>query len=510
MSLRQKIIINAGANWALTFTTAIVGVVLTPILLCNLGESDFGVWALLAYGLSYPMILERAFSLAINRFVAFYHNDIEKLNRFVSVSFAILILLAVLTVAAATVLSFFVSDIFAAIPFHLKDKAQITCIMVGFTLAFKILEATFGGALRGYQYYARSNIIMIAGNFIRLFFTIALLLIWKSMIAVQLVFMVVAIMSFAAMFIVAHKSIAGLCVNLRLINMKAVRELFRYTFHSIARSGSTIVMMNTLTLLVGWKGTAGNVAVYTIASRLPGFVRGFLAGTQNVFLPAITSLWAKGQIDTIKSVMKKGTKISSVLTCIATILLFVFVEEILTLWLRRSVSEEMIWVTRVLIISVVPLGFFGIWFPSLVGMGYLRGLTIAAISSASVAILLELILLQGYVAIPMAPAIALVSVMIIYGGAWLPLYGISRLGMSPYEYFKDSLCQPLIASVFSILVLWLLKSDVFGIHIHWLLVFTLSAVVVMANFAVISLRTETKRVISSIRKKNIIQKEDLS
>jgi len=469
---------------------AAVGLVLVRIILRDLDATGYGVWALLATGLRYPMILERAFVLAINRFVAFYRSDIKELNRFVSASFIILTGLAILTVVAVTLLSFVISDIFSAITPEFAHDARITCILVGITLALKMLEATFSGTLQGCEYYTRYNGVVITANLLRAALTVGLLVFWKSIIAVQLAFGIAAAISALLMFIIARRSIANLSVNVRLINKETLRELWQYTFHSFARSGSSIFMYSTMALLVGWAGTAANVAVFDIASRIPGFMRGFLAATQVVFLPAVSELWAKGRIEAIKAVIKKGARISSALTCASLLLLFVFTEKILALWLKSAVPEGTVWVMRVLIISVLPGGLFEIWLPALVGIGHLRGLTIASIAAALIAILLELVLLHGFVTIPMAPAIAMVVVLWAKTGLWLPFYGLHKLGIRPYEYLKDSLYQPLAASVVSIAVLWILSRALPRGTIHWPVMLIMAIVVVTAIFTVISLRKE--------------------
>jgi O-antigen/teichoic acid export membrane protein len=486
--------------------TAAVGLVLFRIIRHNLGAS-FGVWLLLSTGLRYPMILERAFSLSTNRFVAYYRDNTEQLNRFVSASFGILMALAVLTVVAATLLSFFISNIFTAITAESARDAQITCILVGVTLAFRIVEATFGGALRGYQYHTRSNAVAITANLLRALLTVGVLIVWKSMIAVQLAFGTAAAASVLLMFFVAQKSITGFRITVSKVGRKTLRELFRHTGHAAARSGSMIFMFSTLVLLVGKVGSAQDVEVYAIASLIPGFVRGLLAGTQNVFLPVVTSLNANGQTERLKAVIKKGTHISSALACALLILLFVFAREVLAIWLKDSVPPETVLVMRVLIISVVSRGFFGIWFPSLVGIGHLRGLTIAAITTAVSAILLTLILLQVFTSVPMAPTIALVVVLWGYMGLWLPFYGLHKLGIHPYEYLKDSLYQPLAASVVSIIALWVLRSILLRGNVHWLAMLTFSTVVVMASFTAISLRKETADLIVAVRKRFEGEKE---
>jgi Na+-driven multidrug efflux pump len=497
---------NAGSNWVGMLVAAVVGLVLFRTIRHNLGAS-FGVWALLSTGLRYPMILERAFSLSTNRFVAFYRENIEQMNRFVSASFGILVGLALIIVAAAVLLSFFVSDIFTAITSESAREAQITCILVGVTLALRIVGATFGGALRGYQYHTRSNAVAITAYLLRLVLTLGILALWKSMIAVQLAFAMAAAVSVLLMFSVARKSIDGFKIVVSKIGKNTIRELFRHTGHATARSGSMVFMFSTLVLIVGKVGSAEDVEVYVIASLIPSFIRGLLAGTQNVFLPVITSLNSSGQTERVKAVIKKGTHISSALACGLLILLFVFTREVLAIWFEEAVPSGTVLVMRVLIISVLSRGFFGIWLPSLAGIGHLRGLTIAAITTAVGAIIIEVILLQGIVSVPMAASIALVVALWVYMGIWLPLYGLRKLGIQPYEYLKDSLSQPLAASLVSIAALWVINGIFPRETISWPVMLVISAVIVMASFIAISLRKETADLIAAVKNKYGSKKE---
>jgi hypothetical protein len=108
----------------------------------------------------------------------------------------------------------------------------------------------------------------------------------------------------------------------------------------------------------------------------------------------------------------------------------------------------------------------------------------------------------------MAPTIALVVVLWGYMGLWLPLYGLRKLGIRPYEYLKDSLSQPLAASVVSIIALWVLNSILLRGNVHWMVALTFSTVVVMASFTAISLRKETADLIVAVRKRFEGEKEN--
>lgn len=499
VSLRKRVMMNAGSNWAGMFVTAAVSLVLVRIMWRNLGVDAFGIWALLTSGLRYPMIFETAFSLSTNRFVAFYRDDSEQLSRFVSASFIVLLTLAALTIAAAIILSFFISGIFAAITDDMAPEARVTCILVGVTLALKMLEATFSGTLRGYQYDTKVNSVLIFSNLLRLAVTVGILVVWKSIIAVQLAFAISAMASLVLMYIISKKFVPGFKINIFKIQKDTIRELFRYTGHATGRSGSMIFMFSTLALLVGKVGSAQDVAVYDVATRIPNFTRGLIAGAQNVFLPVVTSLFAAGQIEKMKAVVRKGTHISCVMTCVLVLLLIIYAREIFVFWLKDAIVPDMVLVMRLLMLSEIARGFFGIWLPSLVGMGHLRSLTIAAMTSAIGAIVIEVVLLTGFVSIPVAPAVAMIIALWSYMGIWLPFYGLRKSGIGLCEYFKGSLLGPLTASVVSIGALFVFDHVVPTERINWMILFVVSGLIVLACFTIIALRSEAAELLDVLR-----------
>jgi len=101
----------------------------------------------------------------------------------------------------------------------------------------------------------------------------------------------------------------------------------------------------------------------------------------------------------------------------------------------------------------------------------------------------------------MAPAIALVVVLWVYMGFWLPSYGLSKLGIRPYEYLKSSVYQPLIASVVAIAALWALGSILPKENTNWMVMLIISTAVVSASFTAISLRKETADLVVAVRRR---------
>jgi hypothetical protein len=171
------------------------------------------------------------------------------------------------------------------------------------------------------------------------------------------------------------------------------------------------------------------------------------------------------------------------------------------LWLEGNVPEGTSLVMRMLLISVLPGGLFEIWLPSLVGMGFLKGLTVASISTAAGSVLMASILLANNVSVPVAPAIALICAMWIKTGLWLPLYGLKKINMSLVEYVKESLLNPLVGSCVCIIALYVFNHLSIFQNLHWLLMFVLSIIIILICFSAVSLHAETKEFFIILKRK---------
>ncbi len=503
MSLRKQIIMSVGSNWANNIITAAVRFLLIPIILGILGQTAYGVWALLAYGLAYPSILDSSFMLATNRFTAYYRKDSLQLNRYIASSFAVMAVLAILVMAAAVALSFFVSTIFSSsIPAELAGQAQITCILVGVMLSLKMLESSFSGALQGCLYYTFYNTVIVVGNILRAVFVIVLLVFWRNIVVLQLGYVLAGVVTLIGMYLTARRSIAGLRLNLRLITKASLKELTGYAVHSLARTGSLGIMYTTMILLVGWAGTAADVTIYNIASMIPTFIRGQLVTAQNVMLPATTSLYAAGRLEQVNNLVKRGTRLCGVLACAGSIILVIFAPDILGFWLRRPVQQEMVMVIRVLVVSVIIRGFFGIWLPVLVGLEHLAWLSVMCITICISGVALSLILVvQGIFTPAMAPAVAQAVVLFLCWGLWLPAYGLYKSGMRVYDYLKDGLLPPILAAVVSITTLWLYNIFIPADNVHWAVMFAAYTTIVTAIFIVVAIRPDMAELFAAFGKK---------
>jgi hypothetical protein len=150
-------------------------------------------------------------------------------------------------------------------------------------------------------------------------------------------------------------------------------------------------------------------------------------------------------------------------------------------------------VMNVLVFSMMPDGFFGLWLPVLVGLGDLRWLTGMSIGGAAAAITMTFFLVKGsMVNIALAPAIALLVVLWLYRGIWLPLYGIHQTGISFSEYFREAMITPTFAAGIAAVAMWLLSGFLASERVHFMIRGSIAGIVVLAVFTAIALRQEAK------------------
>jgi len=216
-----------------------------------------------------------------------------------------------------------------------------------------------------------------------------------------------------------------------------LRNLWSYTAHSMIRSGSRVAMFNTLALLVGWRGTARDVTLYDLALKIPTFLNGLMAGAQNVFLPLLSERTGRGDRDGFRRIAVAGNRLHLALSLPVAGGLLVGAPWLLGAWLQRPPTDELVRLMRLLVLAMLPSAMFGVWLPALVALGRLRAVSVMAVAGTTGTVLLALGLFAARVRPPLAAALAMLSVQVLYRACWLPWYGLRSAGIPGGDYVRE-------------------------------------------------------------------------
>ena len=150
-----RIVKNAGANVARGMASAVIALVLPPLLTRSMTPDAYGSWALVVQFSSYIAYFDFGIQTAVGRFVAYANerSEEEYRNRIVSTAIAALTfagLLGLMVIALAAIL---LPRVFPNMPADLLGHARIALLLVAGSLAVGLPFSAFNGAFMGIHRY---------------------------------------------------------------------------------------------------------------------------------------------------------------------------------------------------------------------------------------------------------------------------------------------------------------------------------------------------------------------
>ena len=93
----RKLLINTGSNIFNFIARIIITFIMTPILVKNLGNYDYGIWELVTIIIGYMGVLDLGIRPAASRFASYYRakKDQEQLNKIFTCSVTYMLVLSI-------------------------------------------------------------------------------------------------------------------------------------------------------------------------------------------------------------------------------------------------------------------------------------------------------------------------------------------------------------------------------------------------------------------------------
>jgi O-antigen/teichoic acid export membrane protein len=272
---------NALSGYITLILGALLGFVVTPILLHHFGVSGYGIWSLVLATTAYLGLLELGMGTAtMTRAAALETSAPDALSPLFSTSLTLFSGVAVVGLMLTLAFSVVFPSIFD-VPAASAHAAQIAFLLIGTWQSLSIVTGCFSALLLG---TGRMYVVNLTG------FTIAsLITIGQALVAVSgggiapvaAVQLVGAVLTTVAFYIQVRRALPGVHPRLRLFDGSVARHLvslgWRNSVGSVAGTlafGSDLVLVG---LLVNTKAAAGYaiaISVYTLVQRLASGVLG--------------------------------------------------------------------------------------------------------------------------------------------------------------------------------------------------------------------------------------------
>jgi O-antigen/teichoic acid export membrane protein len=331
---------NVATNYANRAISAVVALLVTPVLAHGLGKEQYGIWVLVTSLSLYVDLLDIGVGSATIKYVAEYHTlgKIEQVRRAISTCFLILIAPGMAALALGIVLAHYYPSIFGIDP-ELAGTTTALVLLIAIPLAVSVPSDTFGGTLVALQRFDLLNLSLVSVLVASAFSWWVVLEAGGGLIQLGIVTAIIGLAGQATRYFLVRRLVPGPIVSPRLFDRSLVRPLASLSgWFAMARSAQ-IAITRIDTLVVGILLGAASAGVYAIGQKLAFAAEKLVVPGTLGFFPFASELAARGDREGLRNALLTGTRISLAIAGPLTIVLVVFAGPFIDAWVGPQFAD---------------------------------------------------------------------------------------------------------------------------------------------------------------------------
>jgi O-antigen/teichoic acid export membrane protein len=334
MQIHWRFAKNAVANLGRGSASAVVALILPPILVRHMTPASYAVWVLVLQTAAYVSYLNFGLQTAVGRYVAFANEkkDVELRDSVFSTAFAGLCVAALLSLVCLAVAVLAAPAIFPSVPGPLIPQMRWALLLVGFSLAVELPASAWNGVFIGMERYELPAVTIGGARILSSLGVIVAALAGSSLPAMAAIITTANLLSYLAQYLALRSIAPDIHFRLPMVRRSTARELYGYCFGLTVMSFSMLLVTGFDLVLVG-RFDFSAVIPYSVAASMIAFISGLLFAIINVILPHAATLHAKEKADEMGKLVISSTRISMLLLILTGVPILIYAGPILRLWI---------------------------------------------------------------------------------------------------------------------------------------------------------------------------------
>ena len=294
----QRVVVNTVAQYTRTIITSVLSLYTVRVVLSALGQSDYGIYVLIAGVVAMLGFITHSLVQSTQRFISYYQGkgDKEELRKVFNNSIVIHIVLGVIVVLLLECATPFLFDGFLNIP---SDRIEAATIVYQFVIL--ILFATFVTSPYTALLISHENIVYISLiEVLDSILKVILVIIMARSSTNKLVFYSLIMLSFQlfkfiAMSVYCHTKYDESCFpNFRRLSMTYIRDMIRFAGWKIYGTACTVGRVQGVSIVLNqFFGTVVN-AGWGIGSQASSYTNTLSTAITNALAPQIVKAEGRG------------------------------------------------------------------------------------------------------------------------------------------------------------------------------------------------------------------------
>lgn len=343
MRTTAQVLWNTGTKWGSHAINGLIGVLLVPFLLKELGKEAYGLIALVGVVVSMSGLADLGLRQGLGRHLAeaVARIDHQRFNELVSTALAVYIIIGAFLSFAIITTAPYIVKIFRISAEQTPQVVFLVRWYGAISVMASFFNPVFEAILNSHNRFDISNNIMSVFNILRgigLFVVLGLthtgLYGWAG------VLMTVRVLGVLSRIYSAYLFKPDIQIRLRNFKADALKQLF-----SLGSKAYIINLANLISeqanpiIITQFFGPAG-VSIFRPGKILTEQMREFVNAFGGQLLPLTTGYSANGNIQKMQEVLIKATRYSTLLAIVAGLILIVFADPIMKVWIGDSVIGE--------------------------------------------------------------------------------------------------------------------------------------------------------------------------
>ncbi len=427
--------LKAGAllSYGILALSNLVALFYTPYMLRMMGQSEYGLYSIVASVMAYLTILDFGLGNTIVRYTAKYRSEGKQNELYSMFGMFVIIYSAIglIALGAGILLFFNIDQIYSkALTEEELYKVHIMILLMTFNLTFTFPFSVFNSIITAYENFVFQRFLRI--GYIVFNTSIMILLLEMGYRAIGMVTLMTVLNIITQFFRFWYcKSRLKIKIRFNGFQKDLFREIAGFSFYIFLGVVVDRLYWSSGQLILGAKIGTAAVAVFAVAIQIQQMYMNFSTAIPGVFLPKITAMAASGYSE--KSISDLFIKTGRIQFAILSIILcgfIIFGHDFVIIWAGPDYETTYYIVLLLIIPLTVPL-IQNVGITILIARNKVKFRSLFYLGLASFSVVLQLFLVNKYSEIGSALAIAFGMIL----GQWI--------GMNIYYYKKQKIDIPL-------------------------------------------------------------------
>lgn len=283
-------------NYVVIFLNTVVGLLYTPYMLRMMGQSEYGLYSLVASVIAYLTVLDLGFGNAIVRYTAKFRAEkkTEEQYEMFGMFFLLYLVIGIVAFGIGLGLYFNVDTLFGNTMTAVElDRARIMMLLLVANLAFTFPMSIWGSIIQAYEDFVFQKSLNIIRIILNTAVMICLLHFGYKAVAMVVVQTIFNVLTLVVNFIYCRRKLnIHIYFRFKHFHWGFLKEVAIYSFWIFLNAIMDRVYWSTGQFVLGAMVGTVAVAVFAIAIQLEGMYMQFSTAISSVFLPKVTAMVA--------------------------------------------------------------------------------------------------------------------------------------------------------------------------------------------------------------------------